>query len=72
MPLELHQELSPEPELDLNILTVEGGKRVGKLRGLRGQLALGLIRIEEVGRERCQVLVGQTKADVWAPKWWPV
>jgi len=72
MPLELHQELSPEPELDSNILTVEGGKRVGKLRGLRGQLALGLIRVEEVGRERCQVLVGQTKADVWAPNWWPV
>jgi len=71
MPLVLDESPSEELQLDSNVLLAEGGKRVGKLRGLMGLRALALLRIDDVLANEGRVKVGDVWASTSRPEWWP-
>lgn len=69
MPVRFESEVK-DVEVDSNF-TNEKDKRIGKLRGLNGTRALGLMRIEESLAAEKVNLAGNQAAEVTKPHWWP-
>ena len=69
LPLTLDGEA--DCDFDSNFVD-EKGRRVGKLRGLRGRTALGLMRLQECSKAE-EIRLGEAKVqgEFATPEWWP-
>ncbi|XP_011306549.1 putative transferase CAF17 homolog, mitochondrial [Fopius arisanus] len=70
MPLIFEEDPGGDVQTDENVLG-DGGKAVGKIKGVQGRFGVGLVRIAEaLGSERLTVLGKNVRAI--KPFWWPV
>ncbi|KAG7304967.1 hypothetical protein JYU34_010385, partial [Plutella xylostella] len=70
MPLRFTKKGAQSLEQDLVITAGEKKANVGKLRGVSGEYALGLLRIKEALDAKV-LTVGDYEAEVVKPSWWP-